>query len=876
MALHEEKSLKFCQLLAGPELKRLEAEFKATGSDNVAPFAAPSYPYTSKAPLPTCPGTCTICEQQYLPYMTRKAPWLRHVMKMHSDAEAQSLAQQLVTATTKNLDAVREALEAHGDALLKRWVRKSVEKRAVIVRKAIPEAYGRDFARVRMEFEEQRVISGAIPKSAASMTLDDTSKVHNALVDNAHPDQFHNVNIVPYLDVQTLSEDPSNLLSILHHRSRLTPAEWALFDFEHTGIAFNRIMVYNPHCVIMYGKHYGKLIAWNKDSAHRLDICGYPRAMLVLKAQSILAKSLRSILDLIFATRLEDAANGKKQWDLLASSDFQYWQASGTLSRRLSAYRSPPSYDITAIVDVLNERLEAMTDELTQFQVDPLLFRAHLSQFHGTAFLDKDSEDIQTKATISTTLGCFRWQLNFRTAVAHAQFVRLEQAEHAKQVRAGRSSPEQYDAALVLLRQFLAKLFQGQLADLRTLQNYCKKFQQHQTYVKGTTRIHMSDGELYKDHLLLWNLKNIRNSSEFSAAPSYHLEWINKLISGRAGVDSEQVDDVIAMHVANMTAVDDVLSTFQNHRPQPEAADDSDVLRSLRQRLYGFEKEPPDPPGMWSALQSVYPQQDRIWLALKDFLALPLPSAKISSTSLNRHRALRSALEHFWDTVADVLINTGDIGMQGALPADIIVGHRNTQEYKEHAAEEDRQLELAVKSLEEERARNTLAKGAEARPSSLHFAQQAQVDQRTSRVEPKFKPKTRPADSIPKLGDEVTAQLAAVELPKIFVKSKSVELFDRMFTASVAESSDINWEELVAAMVDAGCAATPNGGSAVTFRQCSGGKSVIGFHRPHDSNVNPVMLKAMGRRLRKRFDWDAETFVTREKEDGKEGDANDA
>ncbi|KAK5675136.1 hypothetical protein LTS10_012210 [Elasticomyces elasticus] len=246
------------------------------------------------------------------------------------------------------------------------------------------------------------------------------------------------------------------------------------------------------------------------------------------------------------------------------------------------------------------------------------------------------------------------------------------------------------------------------------------------------------------------------------------------------------------------------------------------------------------------------------------------------------------------------MTDAGLLGEIGMWPAGLLINDRSAQEYKEHAAEEDRQLELAVKHLgkpstkctlsknrttdtlvtEAVRARDTTTTKAEASPNSLHFVPQAHVVDRTSRVEPKPKPKTRPEDSSPNLRDDIMAQLAVVELqeprPTISVRSRSVEVFDRMFTAAVSESSNIDWEEFVAAMVDAGCAATPNGGSAVTFRQCNFAKSAIGFHRPHDSKVNPVMLKAMGRRLRKRFDWDAETFVMREKEGGKEDDANDA
>ncbi|KAK3629811.1 hypothetical protein LTR56_017824 [Elasticomyces elasticus] len=874
MGLHEEKAARYTKLMLDKHLPELAIDFDAAGTANLPAFANPGYPYTSKAPLPTCPEICAVCAQQYLPRALRDRPWMRRIMTMHSDLEAQFLAQQSVTATANHLDVLRAKLTEHGDALLKRWIRKSVAKRAALIRQAMPEAYGGDFAQVRMEYDRQRIVSGAIPKGAGSMTLRDTDNVEQAL--DHYRDQWRSMQIVHYLDMQTLSEDPSNLLSILHHRSLSTPADWFLFDLEHTRVAFDRILenhVYNPHCVIMYGKHYGKLIAWNKNSAHHQDICGYPRAMLTLEVQNILSKSLRSIVDLILAPSLEDAAKGREQWDLLAASDFQYRQASGTLSRHLGAYRAAPTFDIKAIVGILRERLEALTDELTQLQTDPLLFRAYLSQIHGTEIYETYDELTRTRATISTTLGCAVWMLFFRAALHHAENLLSVQEQYQAQIHPGKQMPAPYEGALILLRRFLLELFEGQLQDLCGLKTLGKNFQRQLSLIGGTSSIEMSDEELFQKRLLLWNLDNISECDELTVSPTFHLEWINKIISGRAGADSEPVDDVFGTHLANMTAVDEVLTALRYHRPQPVAADDSKTVRDAESQCYG-NLVPEKHDMQYAGMAKFWPGEKRIWPALKTFLNLPLPSSKISSTSLARHRALRQALEHFWETVVDIMTKAGVTTYQ--TPTELILNHRFTQEYKDHAAEEDRRLERAVRDLDA-RARNLLSTTPDSLLRSPQKLQQTNVEPRPSRIEPKQKPKTRPADNNQKNEEGIAAQLAAVELqePKatISVRSQSLELFERMFTASVAESSDINWEQLVAAMVDAGCAATPNGGSAVTFRQCSGEKSVIGFHRPHDSKVNPVMLKAMGRRLSKRFDWDAETFVMREKEDGKEGDA---
>lgn len=99
----------------------------------------------------------------------------------------------------------------------------------------------------------------------------------------------------------------------------------------------------------------------------------------------------------------------------------------------------------------------------------------------------------------------------------------------------------------------------------------------------------------------------------------------------------------------------------------------------------------------------------------------------------------------------------------------------------------------------------------------------------------------------------------------ICVTRANKTLFTRMFAAREEHRKDVRWDSFVAALVDAGYSATHNGGSAVTFKdeRHTNGRSIV-VHKPHpDPSVDPIMLRSIGRRLRRRFGWDAETFVER-------------
>lgn len=92
-----------------------------------------------------------------------------------------------------------------------------------------------------------------------------------------------------------------------------------------------------------------------------------------------------------------------------------------------------------------------------------------------------------------------------------------------------------------------------------------------------------------------------------------------------------------------------------------------------------------------------------------------------------------------------------------------------------------------------------------------------------------------------------------------------------MFSTSEGSQGRTRWDDFVGAMVDAGCSATHGGGSAVTFENERNKQGSIVIHRPHpDSSIDPVMLKAFGKRLTRRMGWDENTFVERAREETEE------
>ena len=100
--------------------------------------------------------------------------------------------------------------------------------------------------------------------------------------------------------------------------------------------------------------------------------------------------------------------------------------------------------------------------------------------------------------------------------------------------------------------------------------------------------------------------------------------------------------------------------------------------------------------------------------------------------------------------------------------------------------------------------------------------------------------------------------------PQIAVKKDNLDVFSKMFRS--AESASVRWIQLVQALTDAGMTATQNPGSGVKFTIGQDKRNIV-IDKPHpEAVVDAVMLRrSVGGRLKKKFGWDAETFVLRKK-----------
>ena len=254
-------------------------------------FGCHEYPHISAATPPTCPDSCRVCTIHYV-----AARWQTddHYAFKYSDEAARHIVQRCVQETQQNLEYVRRTLMEHGNALLKRWQKRSADKRAALLRRAMPEMQ-------QHRFFETRFTNGTRP----SLQVDRKSW------------------LLPYLSVETLSQDGTKLLALIHARSAYSPAHWIASDIDSLRAGFDLAelkVAYNPHCVVVTVDGFGDLVQWDSVRAHTQEVVGFPRAQLAIEAQSELSRFLRNMVEVLLSDAGGATPQGRDRWDTFTAN----------------------------------------------------------------------------------------------------------------------------------------------------------------------------------------------------------------------------------------------------------------------------------------------------------------------------------------------------------------------------------------------------------------------------------------------------------------------------------------------------------------------------------------------------------------------------
>ncbi|KAH7116470.1 hypothetical protein EDB81DRAFT_848429 [Dactylonectria macrodidyma] len=565
------------------------------------------------------------------------------------------------------------------------------------------------------------------------------------LITHARSQERRRQLLLPWLNVEVLKTNPAVLFALLHYRTAHSPQHWAAFDSSQLTLSWAAGFFdvdFSAKSVVMYGERYGSLVDWEEKAAHRADTLGFPRAMLVLKAQAYLMEVLYSIMVKIL--------NG---WiNLISNAAFRETGVVESWSPYTNqAFSPPPEFN------------NAMGDHLWYLQCDATYIRRHLKIMFATEIFKKAS-DTQKGVMITQ-------RIRYECRHVDAARERFRDSTYP-----GTTLPVSYDRALGALELLLVNQVIYRASCLRELLPY-------------------HDAKL-PDAIGVLRRKKSANTKECFA--NDRLYWC--LVQLLAKPDDQRT--------FNHSMLFAMLQEHMSNNPSERARLDENAARTLTEVKATEDRQ------VWRWLRS-----RSIGISLfKNFYLTKTPTGPKTSVWLAQSQGLRAALEKFWES------------MRGTIRKDF-------EDSAFSSSEVDSLLEVVSANLSEQYLQD----------------KQREEDAILTAIQKSDSP--QPATNFFDGAESYSATTTIAPRPeKIKTKAESTAVFE-------ATTITVTRQSFVYAIVDAGFTARNNGGSLVSFKKLDGEGKIV-FYKPHPvPKIDPVMLRAMGKRMAKWFGWRREQFV---------------
>ncbi|KAK5717500.1 hypothetical protein LTR17_016034 [Elasticomyces elasticus] len=792
----------------------------------------------SIATPPKCIKNCRTCRGQYRSLTAQKSIIPRNYDGYCSDAEAAKIIADHKNDTMAKLAEARQLLQDHGDTIKKRFEKRSPEKRGDLIRAAMPDMYPTKWLEAYYVFDE-------FAEQKAGPQYRHLERVSR-----------RKCWLLPYLNIETLINDPTKLLALLHLRANYSLEEFLMYDVERTKMGFEDHklkIVYNPHAVVMCSEAgvVGALTQWTRETAHRGDVVGFPRAQLAFEAANELATFLRKFVEVTLATGPSEKQGCLKfiatvEESLDASSK-------GRSSYNERAFSRPGSRDLKYLKDTMDAMIKSTYDELWLLQTDPMYLRDKLATVEASGFHRGLSEDWKAENVlryIREAIG--RVELAMRAEnTLNLYFETFDKL--GSHVRRGQKLPADYDDALACLQSVIKGYYRNYNESVLELVAQMPTFEGRFAWRDGKhvpkERVAAQD---YRKDALYWNFTQIALPLSMESVVldrSFHLHYIDDIL--QFPKERGRVDQALYDHYSHMLAINEAEIVVTSHFPRSTVGRGCPEVEDV---------------GMPDAFRNIkYCKGGKLADLLNNFLKVPVPTAKPTAENVLRLKRMHLTAAYFWDGLMSAWVQL--VPFEYRPDIEKHVRAYQSEEYVSGCRGEIARWQAAVD--QKEAAARARATPALRQPPTIDDMQKVWGNEtRLPNSSPQRKTKVKTRSEVI---EDPTSQLADMQLEDVHeyvagelipVGKESKMVFTRMFSPSVETKGLLKWDQLTAAFVDAGLSMVPNGGSRVTFTHSDPQKGSIVFHRPHpDPSVGVIMLRCMAKRLGKWFGWEAGTFV---------------
>ncbi|KAK4638644.1 hypothetical protein CLAFUW4_00127 [Fulvia fulva] len=794
------------------------------------------------APNDDCNRDCADCVAQFTGAKLCMYPLAAVRQQMGiSDSVARKRAEELASAAKANQSYLMDKLAQHGNAIASKWRKMNRNKREATILQAQPTLYPHKYIESRVTYQ-----------------VDGSEAEIRGFIDRTEPEKYHNAFLLPYLNLE----------------------DWVAFDSYQMKNLFDAgclLLKYNDNCIILHGERYGELVPYDRKKAHYQDIIGYTRGIFILEAQSVLLQFLRNTTDILVTAESQNRGDERLtalvMSDSKASGEVECWSPFGN-----GAFSSVPRFAPEHLLRNAKAQLAAAEDHLRFMQTDPAYLQHWVQQqrrlgYYSNLGIDKTWDYITSDIMVYPV----QHVRKLRWVVGELENILDVYKRFRDQIHIGSPLPKKFDRAMSALEFLCINLYQVERKELTKQLRKTPGFQEDYDYTKkdangqsGSTLrwIHgydSVDGAYFRLKPLHFALLKLTNNPEDndSIAPSWLMSFIDDHLANGDSKEHAKIDQTLYDHLARMTCYFELVSAVRLHRPCPRAMSyDSITAEEMERPVWKLWRKPT---GNMTDLET-----RELAGLLRGFCKTPWPSGKRDQAWSHSASGVRDGLQAFWATARRVARRevTG-IGFD-----EVDVGEYvelfSADQADEHRAELSAEIAAAEKVIATTQAQESDGQKSATAPQS------SWGDGKSNKFEPvleKVKAKTRP-DGSASPSDAAVDDLANLRIvdepatPRIAVNAESMRIFARMFPVSVEDvfKGLVKWQQVVTAMADAGFSATHTGGSAVHFDptvDLAAAGSIV-FHKPHpDPNVDPIMLQTMGKRMRKWFGWDGDSFVER-------------
>ncbi|KAH0005186.1 hypothetical protein KCU78_g13003, partial [Aureobasidium melanogenum] len=785
---------------------------------------------------------CGECFPQFFPATT-----------MVNDSIAQQTMSNLRETIQESMAFLRDALTAHADFVVTRWRKKSRDKRFAFL-EAHSALYPKKWAAIHLlnavnypHSEEEHVYYTALRRQV--IAIHSTGEVKQVRRP-PHPrdpegvvNRFRDTWFLPYLDAETLSEDPLLLLALLHHRTVNEPEKWISFDSANVVLAecFGPIdHVFNTQCVVVKGPDYGKLVKWNAQQMHRREIMGFTKAYFVFTAQNRMIALLRRVVSGLLAEANEAPVYEiHPKWSQLIDTDFsRFGTTSGWSTDSIKPFSAPPSFNSKEVIELITSRHRAVRDEIELLQTDPAYVQFCVRELASAHFFE-------------TWSGSDRWPyfvdqlflIPLRREMYWRQLVN-ESKRMGEWLQAVQDSPSDTEA-IAEYEHMLYTVWDLCLETFAVFENgvkgsllYQRGFEKNLD-IQGDGKLDkfnrkFSEDDYFPNDMLYWAVSSLGHDKyrPLSMDPSLNLAIIDHLCRTDRK-EAARISQSLLVQISDMAVLFEMMSSI-NLRSYREIPIDRKHTNKLLKEEHRDE--------FIKKINAPFADQE-IGDKLGEFLEractqYPWPRGRKSQEWLSEAEAAQEALDVFWSEMRTIW--TRKLRREGKV-AELYIkedidglmrfsqGEKHLEELAAQREYVCRQLERSTKQTHDVDATPQTFWGEDTgSPSSI-----TPIPRKTrTRSPPRLSEGTQ---SPPRAIESPATSTPQPEQIKIAVRRDNIAIFKAMFPNTGEDSSrSFAWQHFLAAMTDAGFSILQSQGSAVTLKlERTKGVNTIVVHRPH-------------------------------------------